>query len=116
MSGRFVGRFAVIDGPGRTHTRVHDAAGMTRIATFPGEHYSAERDGGELHIYAHHDEHGQPAKRFGREEGTTGIRSSAGSSLVDTRAGRHAENPRGPQSIADLRRIHDAYFAALRRA
>jgi len=115
MSERYIGRFAVIDGPGRRHTPVSDEAGMTRIATFPGEHYSAERDGGELHIYAHHDEHGQPAKRFGTEEGTSGIRSSAGASL-DARRVPHAESTLAPKTPGDLQRIHDAYFAELRRA
>jgi hypothetical protein len=91
-----------------------DEARKTRVATFPGEHYSAEHEEGNLHVYAHTDEHGIPARRFGAEQGTSGIRSTAG----DARPGRvpHAESPLAPRTPADLRRIHEQHFAALRRA
>jgi hypothetical protein len=74
MVERFVGRFAVMDG---THIRVRDEARKTRVATFPGEHYSAEHEDGQLHVYAHTDEFGNPAQKWG-VEGTSGIRSSVG--------------------------------------
>jgi hypothetical protein len=75
---RDTSRFAVIDGVSR---RVSDEARKTRVASFPGEHFSAEHEYGALHIYSHTDEHGNPAKKFGEPEGTSGIRSSAGSRL-----------------------------------
>lgn len=106
MSGRIIGKF-----------RVHDAAGgMAHVATFHGEHFSGDRDGGDLKIYAHRDEHGMPVKRFS-EEGTSGIRSSVGlnDARPDPRApATDAENPAGPRTIADLQRIHDQHFAQRR--
>jgi hypothetical protein len=41
--------------------RQRDNAFKTHVASYHGQHYSAERDGDKLNIYAHHDEHGQPA-------------------------------------------------------
>ena len=57
---RFVGRFSVIDGVQRRVTT--DEARKTRVATFPGEHYSSEFENGQLHVYSHTDEHGNPAR------------------------------------------------------
>jgi hypothetical protein len=85
-----------------------------RVATFHGSHYSAEPSNGELHVLEHRDERGMPAQRLGGD-GNSGVRPSAGSS-IDVRPPRHAESVGVPRNIADLRKIHDDYFAALRRA
>jgi hypothetical protein len=77
--GKNLGRFSIMDG--RATRIAADEARKTKIATFPGEHYSSELENGQLHVYSHTDEHGNPAKKFGEPEGTSGIRSSAGSGL-----------------------------------
>jgi hypothetical protein len=38
-----------------------DSAIKTEVARFKGHHYSAEREGDELVIHSHHDDHGMPA-------------------------------------------------------
>jgi hypothetical protein len=104
---RFLGRYSVVDG---VHRRVTtDEARKTRVASFPGEHYSAEHEDGMLHVYSHTDELGRPARKFGNEEGSSGIRSSAGSGL-DTAGGVG-----GIGSIADLNALHLKYHEGVGR-
>jgi hypothetical protein len=71
-----------------------------------------------MHVFGSYSEMGQPSKRFGEEEGTSGITSNAG--VGDARpnpreAVVHAENASGPKTIADLQKMHDQYFAAMRQ-
>src|SRR5262249_55159205 len=101
MSERYIGRFAVIDGVPR---RTNDEARKTRVATFPGEHYSSEFENGQLHVYAHTDEHGNPARKFGEVEGTSGIRSSAGGRLDTGCVG-------GIGSITELNAMNARHYA-----
>jgi hypothetical protein len=77
----YIGRFACHD-TGR-HRRIDDTALRTHPATYHGGHFSAEKDGEELKIFSHHDEHGQPAREnpISHEEGRIGIRSSAASGI-----------------------------------
>jgi hypothetical protein len=114
MSGRYIGRYLVHDTPSRMSDAV---GGMTHIASFHGEHMTAERDGGDLKVYSHHDEHGQPVQRFGNEEGTSGIKSNAGvgDARPNPRGGvvSHAENASAPRTIADLQKMHQRYFDKL---
>jgi hypothetical protein len=107
---RYLGRFSVIDGRAERirdveELHIHlpdlyarDEARKVHVATFPG-HHSAEHENGQLHIYAHVDELGNPAKKFGEPEGTSGIRSSASS-------GRDTGYVGGIGSIADLNALH----------
>jgi hypothetical protein len=107
---RFVGRFSVIDGVQRRVTT--DEARKTRVATFPGEHYSSEFENGQLHVYAHTDEHGNPARKFGEVEGTSGIRStaSAAGNRLDAAGGV------GPvRSISELNAMHAKHFEGVGR-
>jgi hypothetical protein len=102
FTGRRIGRFAIMDGVARRV--INDEARKTRVATFPGEHYSSEFENGQLHVYAHTDEQGNPARKFGDVEGTSGIRSSAGSRLDTV----------GPvRSIAELNQMHAKHFAGI---
>jgi hypothetical protein len=113
-NNRFIGRFSVIDGkakriasfPGEhfeTRWYQGDEARKTRIASFPGEHYSSEVENSQLHVYSHTDEHGNPAKRFGEVEGTSGIRSTAGSGLDTWSVGP-------VRSISELNALHTKHF------
>jgi hypothetical protein len=115
---RYLGRFSVIDGRAKrlpTFTGEHsttrwyqiDEARKMKIATFPGEHYSSEMENGELHVYSHVDENGNPARKFGNEEGSSGIRSSAGSGL-DTAGGVG-----GIGSIAELNAMNAKHYAGI---
>jgi len=95
MPEKFIGRFAVMDNKGyrigndqiRIDVIHNDAPRMTadgsiktKIASFNGSHFSAEHDtDGNMSVFAHTDEQGRPAQKFGNEEGTSGIKSSAGS-------------------------------------
>ena len=90
-------------------------AGPNKLATFHGHHYSTEVRNGELHVLEHRDEKGMPAQRPDgvEEEGTSGIRSSAGGS-IDTRTSRHAESAGVPRTIADLVKLQNQYFEKLR--
>jgi hypothetical protein len=88
--GRYLpGRYVVVDGGfGR---RINDGSGARKVhvASFPGDHHSAEFEDGALHIYSHVDDLGNPArKEFGTIEGSTAqLRSSAGGSLGDSVGG-----------------------------
>jgi hypothetical protein len=98
MTLRFIGRFHVHDAPMRMSAQ--DEARKTRVATFPGEHYSAEHEDGQLHVYAHHDEHGLPARRFGAEQGTSGIRSTIGDA-----------DRRSVRTLAELNQVNAQFYA-----
>jgi hypothetical protein len=96
---RHVGHFSVMDGAPR---RVGDTATMTHIGTLHGDHFSAERDGRDLKLFSNHDEYGAPAQReFPSEEGTSGIRSTAGAGL-----------DAAPESLAELNAMHRRHHAA----
>jgi hypothetical protein len=101
---RFVGRFSVIDGVQRRVTT--DEARKTRVASFPGEHFSAEHEDGQLHVYAHMDEHGNPARKFGEVEGTSGVRSTGGSGLDAGCVG-------GIGSVAELNAMNAKHYAGV---
>jgi hypothetical protein len=105
MSERYIGRFAVIDG---AHRRVGDEARKTRVASFPGEHFSAEHENGQLHVYAHTDEHRNPARKFGEVEGTSGIRSTApaAGNRLDAAGGIG-----GIGSVAELNAMNAKHYA-----
>ena len=108
FTGRRIGRFAIMDGVARRV--INDEARKTRVATFPGEHYSSEFENGQLHVYAHTDEQGNPARKFGDVEGTSGIRStaSAAGNRLDAAGGV------GPvRSISELNQIHAKHFAGV---
>jgi hypothetical protein len=77
-TGRYIGRFTCMDADSGFGRRVGDTATMTHIGSLHGHHFSAERDGADLKLFSAHDEYGQPALREMAEQGTSGIRSSAG--------------------------------------
>ena len=110
-NGRFIGRYVVRDAPQRMSDT--QQPGIAKMATFYGGHVHAEHDGDEMHVFGSFSEMGQPSKRFGAEEGTSGIRSTAGDARSNA-APTHAESPAGPKTIADLQKIHDQYFAERR--
>jgi hypothetical protein len=120
INDRYLGRFAILDGratripqfPGEHfQTRwyqnvVTDEARKVHVASFPGEHYSSEMENGQLHIYSHTDELGRPAKKFGETEGTSGIRSTAGSGLDAWSVGP-------VRSISELNAMNAKHYAGI---
>jgi hypothetical protein len=104
--GKNLGRFSIMDG--RATRIAADEARKTKIATFPGEHYSSELENGQLHVYSHTDEHGNPAKKFGEPEGTSGIRSSAGGGLDAWCVGP-------VKSISELNALHSKHHEGVGR-
>jgi hypothetical protein len=83
MSERHLGRYAVMDGVGR---RVGDDALRTHLASFHGPSFAVERDGDDR-VQILHDEYGNPVREnvLHHEEGTSGIRSTAGDAAPQTR-------------------------------
>jgi hypothetical protein len=99
MSERYIGRFAVMDGIVRRLPRpsVDASASLVHVGSFHGSHYTAERGvSGNLEIFAAVDDWGNAAQREMSVEGTSGIRSSAGTRLDSA----------GPQSIAELNQLY----------
>jgi hypothetical protein len=103
---------------------------MHHVATFHGEHFSSDRDGGDLRVFSHTDDNGMPVTRF-VEEGTSGIRSSAaaGTDAISTLSldelnslhrehyGRRARAERSPaplplppHNIDDLNRMNADFY------
>ena len=101
---RYLGRFAVIDG----FARRTDSAIKTHVASFHGNHFVAERDGQNLHVHMLHDETGRPALEnpLHHEEGTSGIRSSAGSRLDSGCVG-------GIGSVAELNAMNAKHWSSI---
>jgi len=74
MKQRFLGRQRTFDIPPR---RARDTAHKTELARFKGGHIAAEREGGELVIYALYDEHGMPATTITKDKGGRVLRTLA---------------------------------------
>jgi len=66
MNPRFLGRQRTYD---ITPRPARDAVHKTELARFKGAHIVAEREGGELVIFALHDEHGMPASTITTDRG-----------------------------------------------
>ena len=62
---RSLGRFRTTDIP---RSRARDTARKTLVASFSGNHYTAEREGDELQIFALTDDLGMPAEIYGTND------------------------------------------------
>jgi hypothetical protein len=113
-NGGYLGRFSVIDGktrriassPIETRWYAGDSALRTHIASFHGNHFVAERDGQDLHVHMLHDENGRPALEnpLHHQEGTSGLRSSAGSGL---------DAIGGVSSLTELNAMNSKHWAGI---
>jgi hypothetical protein len=106
MSGRYIGRFSVLDGE---HRRVSDTALRTHVASFHGPSFVAEREGQDLRVHMLHDEHGRPVQEnvLHHQEGNSGIRSSSAG------GGRDAGGVGGISSIAELNAMNSKHYAGI---